>query len=92
MIVFLKSILKTPFYRCCIFMLLFFCSGVVLFLSERQQQHVLVFTDDQRDAQLPVLRVHHRIHQLLRPQHRPIPSTPPYTTALVAEKIISTMH
>ena len=40
-------------------------SGTILLLSELKQQHVLVRAHHQRDAQLPLLRVHHRLHQLL---------------------------
>lgn len=31
----------------------------ILLLHEREQQHVLVHTHDQRDSQFPLLRVHH---------------------------------
>lgn len=46
---------RTPFLR----------SGALLRLHQRQQQHVLVHEDHQRDPQLPLLRIRHRLPGVL---------------------------
>lgn len=42
----------------------------VLLLHERQQQHVLVHTHDQCDAQFSLLRVHHGTRDVLQSEDR----------------------
>ena len=46
----------------------------ILRVHERQQQHVLVHPDAELDAQLTLLRIHHRLRHLLRHAHRPLPT------------------
>lgn len=53
----------------------------VLFLHERQQQHVLVPAHHQRHAQLPVLRVRYRPGDVLQHEVRPVPAVEPGSRA-----------